>query len=530
MSDGVDRRRFLRIGAASAAGLTVAGGIAACGSDSSSGGSATGAATTGGTAGGSGTPRRGGTLRYATSGGSNKDTADPVKTLNAFTLVAACQIYDTLVRTDLDFRLIPALATEWETSQGGKVWTFRMREGVTFHDGRPMTSRDAAFSIARVLDPKNGSNVLGNVEPFLTPAGISTPDPTTLKLTLKAPNVFFPLLLTQPAFSVIPAGTTDFAKGIGTGPFRLTSYQALASAQFEANREYWNEGKPYLDGVELSYMAEDATRVQAVVSGSKDLVDTITGANIKQLTGQAEAMAIDDSAWVTLAAWSDTAPFSDPRVVQAMKYAQDRERIMNVVAPDLGRPGADVPIPQSDLFYPAGLQARPYDPEQAKSLLAQAGFGDGLDLTLYAYKGDKLDCALAYKDTAKAAGINVRVVNWPHATYWDQVWMRKPFVGDSWARLHASLILPQVFGSGSTSNESKFSDPAFDRLLAEALRSPDEARQKELYGEAIRIVDEKSSALIPGWYPNVLGKSKKVNDVQVATGGALVYLDSTWLA
>jgi peptide/nickel transport system substrate-binding protein len=527
MSDGVDRRRFLQVGAASAAGLAAVGGLAACGSDSSSGGGASSVATTGGAAGG---PRRGGTLRYATSGGSNKDTADPVKTLNAFTLVTACQIYDTLLRTDLDFRLIPSLATEWEMSGEGRVWTFRLRDGVAFHDGRRLGSKDVAFSIARVLDPRNGSNVLGNVEPFLKPSGIATPDPTTLVLTLEAPNVFFPLLLTQPAFGVVPDGTTDFARGIGTGPFRLGSFQALASARFPRNEEYWNEGKPYLDGVELSYMAEDATRVQAVVSGSKDLVDTITGANIKQLTGQAEAMAIDDSAWVTLAAWADAKPFSDPRVVQAMKFAQDREKIMNVVAPDLGRPGADVPIPQSDLFHPAGLQPRPYDPEQAKALLKEAGFGDGLDLTLYAYKGDKLDCALAYKDTAAAAGINVRVVNWPHATYWDQVWMKKPFVGDSWARLHASAILPQVFGSRSSSNESHFKNAAFDRLLAEALRTPEEARQKEIYGEAIRIVDDHSSALIPGWYPNVLGKSKKVNDVQVASGGALVYLDSAWLA
>jgi peptide/nickel transport system substrate-binding protein len=524
MGDALDRRRFLQLGATSIATLGAADLLAACGGSSKSPGKAQapGAAKGGGA--------RGGTLRFGTSGGSNKDTVDPAKSMNNFTLISVSQLYDTLVRSDLDFKLAPALATEWSSSSDGKQWTFKLRDGVTFHDGRPFTSTDAAFSIKRVLDPKVGSNALGSVQDFLKPAGISTPDPKTIKFTLTAPNVFFPLLLSQAAFGVVPAGTTDFKKGVGTGPFKLESFQALASARFTRNDGYWNPGRPLLDAVELSSVPEDATRVQAVVSGSKDLVDNVTGSSIGQLTGTAKPLAIKAGGWVTLAAWRDTKPFNDPKVVQALKFAQDREKIMKVVAPSFGEPGPDIPLPPGDPFYPEGLQARAYDPEQAKSLLSQAGYRDGLDVTLYAYQGDKLDAALGYKDSAKAAGINVKVITWPHATYWDQVWMKKPFVGDSWARLHASIILPQAFGSKSTSNESRFKEPKFDSLLLEALRTPDEAKQKQIYGEAVTMINDSSSSLIPGWEPQVFGQSAKLSGIKFASGGAQVYLDEASLA
>jgi peptide/nickel transport system substrate-binding protein len=527
MTEALDRRRFLRLGAASVATLGVADVLAACGGTSKSSTSSVADVGSGRSA-GSGV--KGGTLRFATSGGSNKDTPDPAKTLNNFTIISCCQLYDNLVRSDLDFKLSPALATDWSSSPDGKTWTFRLRDGVKFHDGRPLTSADVAYSIKRVLDPKIGSNALGTVQPFIKASGITTPDPTTIKFALEAPNVFWPLLMSQAAFGIAPDGTTDYTKGIGTGPFKLQTFQALASAKFVRNDDYWNHGRPLLDAVELSSVAEDATRIESVVSGSKDFVDNVTGTSVSRLTGAAKPLAIKAGGWVTLAAWRTAKPFDNPKVVEAMKLAQDRKKIMGVVAPSFGEPGADVPLPTTDPFYPAGLEARPYDPEKAKSLLKQAGYGSGLDVKLYAYQGDKLDAALAYKDTAKSAGINVKVVTWPHATYWDQVWMKKPFVGDSWARLHASIILPQAFGAKSSANESKFKDPKFDSLLLDALKTTDEAKQKELYGEAVTMINDSSSSLIPGWEPQIFGQSTKLSGVQFASGGAQIFFDQATLA
>jgi peptide/nickel transport system substrate-binding protein len=109
---------------------------------------------------------------------------------------------------------------------------------------------------------------------------------------------------------------------------------------------------------------------------------------------------------VDLASWGDTKPFNDPNVVTALKYAANRDQIMSLVAPNAYLTGPDIPVPPSDPFYPAGLKAFAYDPDHAKHLVQQAGYRDGLDLTLYAYEGDKLDAALAFKQSAQPAGIH----------------------------------------------------------------------------------------------------------------------------
>jgi peptide/nickel transport system substrate-binding protein len=546
----LNRRRFLTVGAAAAAGIGAAvlldgcssGGSAGGGTSSSAGGGATtspvsdsaaassaagGAGTTGASSSGaapgsstagSGTPKTGGTLRFATGGGTPKDTVDPATAGSAFTQVSAGLLYDTLVRADVDFNLQPALATEWSSSTDAATWTFRLRDGVKFHDGRAMTSADVAFSIKRVLDPKVGSGQLSAIQPFLAASGISTPDATTVKFTLTSPNAFFPIILTSVAFGIIPEGTTDVTKGIGTGPFTLGSFAAAANAQFNRNGSYWRDGRPYLDAVRIATVTEDATRIQALLAGSQDMVDTVTGTSIALLKGTAAPLAIPAGGWVDLAAWGDTAPFDNPLVVDAMKYAQDRQKIMDVVAPGMNKIGPDVPVPSSDPFFPDDLQPRAYDPDKAKGLLKQAGHGDGLDLTLYAYPGDKLDFALAYKESAKAAGININVINWPHATYWDQVYMKKPFIGDSWARLHTSTILNTVFQSASSSNESRFNSPELDKLLADAVKTTDLSQQKQMYGQALHIIDKSAACLIPGWEPQVYGVKTTLQGVEIVNG------------
>jgi len=202
---------------------------------------------------------------------------------------------------------------------------------------------------------------------------------------------------------------------------------------------------------------------------------------------------------------------------------------MDVVAPGLNSIGPDVPIPSTDPFFPADLKPRAYDPDKAKGLLKQAGYGDGLDLTLYAYPGDKLDFAITYKETAKAAGININVVNWPHATYWDQVYMKKNFIGDSWARLHTSTMLNTVFQSKSSSNEAKFNSPQVDTLLADAVKTTDLSKQQQMYGEALHIIDKSAACLIPGWEPQVYGVGTKVKGV-VVTNGLQAYFDGAYFA
>lgn len=521
MTAEASRRQFLGVLgsglAASALAVPLLSACASSGSPSSSGGTL---------AGGS---KRGGTLRFAVAGGASTDTPDPALALTSFALYMAANLYDTLVRADVDFNLSPALATEWTSTPDAKTWTFKLRDGVTFHNGKKMTSADVAFSVKRIFNAKLASPVLSNISPFLAPTGITTPDTSTVQFRLTSPNAFFPQILASVNFGIVPDGTTSFTNAPGTGPFKLTEFQALANAKFERNDNYWRSGLPYLSGVNMVSLAEDSTRVQSLIGGSEDLIDNITGADVKLLSAQpgVQILQIKAGGWVDLAAWGNVAPFNNPDVVKAMKYAADREKIMSVVAPNAYMTGPDIPVPESDPFYPAGLKAYPYDPDIAKGLLRKAGHGAGLDLTLYAYEGDKLDAALAYKQTAKPAGINVNVITWPHATYWTQVWLKKPFVGDSWARLHTSVILQEAFAA--TPNEFHWSSSKFNGLLASAVATTDTARQKTLYGDALTMLNDSVSGIIPGWEPQLYGSSDKLHGVLLSNGGQ-VFLDGAYFA
>lgn len=513
------RREFLGVVGTGLTASVLAGPLlAACGSSTSS--SAPAAAGGG---------KRGGTLRFAVAGGAATDTPDPALAMTSFALYMAANLYDTLVRADVNFNLAPALATTWSSTPDAKTWTFKIRDGVTFHSGKKLTSADVAYSVKRILNPKLASPGLSNISPFLKPTGIATPDSSTVKFELSAANAFFPQILAGLNFGIIPDGTTSFAKPAGTGPFKLQEFQALANAKFARNDNYWRSGLPYLSGVDLVSLAEDSTRVQSLIGGSEDLVDNITGADVKLIAAQpgVQTLEIKAGGWVDLAAWGDTTPFNNPDVVKAMKYAADRAKIMSVVAPNAYLTGPDIPVPASDPFYPAGLTAYPYDPVTAKGLLKKAGYAHGLNLTLYAYEGDKLDAALAYKQTAQPAGINVNVITWPHATYWTQVWLKKPFVGDSWARLHTSVILQEAFAA--VPNEFHWKSAKFNGLLASAVSTTDEARQKTLYGDALTMLNDSVAGIIPGWEPQLYAASDKLHGVQLSNG-AQVFLDSAYFA
>lgn len=519
MADQLNRRSFLSLSAAAVGGVGALGLLGACGSDEPEG---EGSGDKG--------SKNGGTLRFATAGGTPNDSIDPALAGSGFTLITAGLLYDTLVRADVDFNLEPALASEWSSTPDVKSWTFKLRDDVKFHNGQPLTSADVAFTMKRVLDPDVGSSQLSALQPFLESAGISAPDDTTVKFDLIVANAFFPVLITSVAFGVVPDGTSDFSKGVGTGPFSLTSFEAGANAEFARYDEYWRgDNKPYLDSVQLVSIGEDATRVQSLLSGSQDLIDVITGSSIALLKGNAAPLAIKAGGFVNMAAWADTAPFTDVRVLDAMKYAQDRTKIMGVVAPGFDMTGPDIPIPATDPYYPPDLVAREYDPERAKALLKDAGFGDGLTLDLYAYQGDKLDCAVTYKETAKPAGININVIKWPGDTYYDQIYLKKPFIGDSWARLHISTALSTIYDSKSSNNEGKFSSERLDMLIAEGVKTTDIALQKEIYADALTLIDKEASLLIPGWLPQVYGISNKLKDVKIVNG-LQSYFDEAYFA
>jgi peptide/nickel transport system substrate-binding protein len=552
----MDRRTILRGGAGLTAGLLL-GGLAACsaedtgssGSSTTSAGSSTGGASTspvasssaaagssssggassssagssssapGSSAGGG---KRGGTLRFGTAAGGTGDSPDPALASRTMQLAIASNCYDTLTIADQDFNLKPGLATEWEASPDATKWTFKLRPGVKFHDGSPFSSKDVEYTFKRILDPALTAKGLAQIQPYLTPSGIDSSDPSTVVLTLTKPNAFLPVIISGVTFSIVKDGSTDFTKDQGTGPFTLDAFDSAAKLSMKAFDGYWQDGLPYVDAVQYVVIAEDATRLQALMSGSQDIVDNITGASTTLLTGNVQAYMIKAGGWVGLTMFGDTAPYNNPKVIQAMQYAADRKKIMGVVAPGIDLISPDIPVPSTDPFFPAGLEPRPYDPDKAKSLLKDAGM-DPLKIDLYASQGDKLDTVVTYKSTSAAADITVNVQNVPHDTFFSDIFKKKPAIGISVARLHVSQALPRLYSKDGDLNLTHFQDDKLDQLVAAAMASPDEATQKKNFADALTIVNDSAANVITGWEGQVYGTAKNISGLNAVNGGQ-VYL------
>jgi peptide/nickel transport system substrate-binding protein len=519
MAYETDRRTILRAGAG-LAGLLASGGLAACASTSGPSSAASGAAT------GS---KRGGTLRYGCAAGGAGDSPDPLVALRTMQLAIAANCYDTLTFADQDFNLSPALATEWTPSNGAKTWSFRLRDGVTFHDGSKLTSKDVAYTLKRVLDPSVGAASLGNISPYLTASGIDASDPTTITLNLLLPNAFLPVILSAVTMAIIKDGETDFSTGNGTGPFSISAFNPAANLMLTRYDHYWKSGLPYLDNVHYVVIADDATRIQALTTGSQDIADDISGAETLLLKGtNITSYIIKAGGWVGLTMFGNTAPFNNPKVIQAMQYAANRSQIMDVVAPGIDLLSPDIPIPTSDPFYPTGLTPRPYDPDLAKSLLKAAGHSD-LTVPFWCYEGDKLDTVTAYKSTAAAAGITVVIEDVPHATFFSNDFLKKPSIGISVARLHIAQALPELYSKNGSLNMTHFDNPQFDQLVEAAAASTDFATQKRNFDDALTIINDSAANVIPGWEGQVYGVNTRVHGM-LATNLGQVFWAGTWVS
>jgi peptide/nickel transport system substrate-binding protein len=510
---GIDRRKFLLVGSAFAIGTAAT--VAGCGG-SSSGPGASPAAT-------GSKPARGGTAKLAIGDMGNFVKMEPATVGGGFgaSQIAYTAMYNGLVRCDGDLNVLPDLATDWTLSSDAKRWRCKLRSGVTFHDGKPLTAADVVFSLRRVFDKKVGSPVLASFTGFVTPAGIKAVDDLTVEIDMVRPNAFMSQLLTSGYLRISPEGTTDFSTANGTGPFKLQNFAAGQSIQMERNDSYFLDGRPYLDGLAIVANDDSGQRLQSVLAGDTDFADDLPPASFSTLKNSsvAQLLYLKGTYGVYSNAITIDKPYNDPRVLQALKYATDRERLNNVVWGGLGQVCADVLIPPNDPFYPADLKPFDYDPDKAKSLLKAAGYSDGIEIELYTSEGPRLDLATTFSSVVKDAGIKMKVVNWPRDNYWDAVWMKKPFatasVGhDAVTTTLASYILP----SSPYFNETHYDNPNFEKWLNGALSTTDVSRQKELIGEILRDINANGADFIPAFGGSNFASKNRLQGVALAAG------------
>jgi peptide/nickel transport system substrate-binding protein len=486
------------------AALTAPWVLAACGG--SSGSSAPSAAATG-------AAQKGGTMRIARPPASDAETLDPASSLSAYEYLGA--LYSRLVKQNEDGSVAADLATHWESTPDSLKWTFTLREGVKFHDGKAFTAADAVYTLVHILDPATKSPQAGVLSPFLDKSGISAPDTKTLVVKLKAPNAEFVSLLMNYNCYVIPenSAATIGKSGIGTGPFQLVSFQAAGKGSVKANPSYFG-GTPKLDSIEFTAIADVQARVNALLADQVDLIaqTNLDFATSKTVTGSSTATTatVKNAEWYVLPMLCTLSPFTDVKVRQAFKLAYQPQDVLDLALHGRGSIANNNPVVPTDVNY---LDYKPApDPDKAKSLLAQAGLSSkAQQLFTSSYDSVLTPMSLAYQSSVKKAGLDISVQTASADSYYTNVWIKKPFCASYWyTGRPIDQLLNQIFRSGSSYNETLWSDSSFASVLDAARKEADATKRKQHYQDAQKILVDSSGSIIPFFADRTTGLSKKV--------------------
>jgi peptide/nickel transport system substrate-binding protein len=467
-------------------------------------------------------PKRGGLLRIGHSGGATSDSLDPA-TYAAGPVVTAMLggVCNNLAEVDADGKIVPELAESMEPSPDAKVWTFKLRKGVTFSNGKPLTPEDviASFNHHRAKDSTSGAKAILSEVVDIRKAG------EAVVFELKSGNADFPFLTAEYQFVIMPAntdGTLDWKSGIGTGGYTLESHEPGVRIKLKRRSDYWKADHAWFDEVELLTINDATARQNALLTDQVDVINSVeiktlpllqrkAGITIEEVTGTAHYL------WPM---WCDSEPFKDVNVRLALKYAVNREELLQKILRGHGHLGNDSPIAPANRFYAADLPQRAYDPDKAKFHLKKAG-QDTLKLELSAANAafaGALDAATLFQASAAKCGIDINVKREPDDGYWSNVWLKKPFVTGYWnGRPTEDSMFSLVYAKGADWNETHWSNDRFNQLLLEARSSLDENKRREMYHEMQQLVSDDGGAIIPMFSNYIDARNDKVAHGKLAS-------------
>ncbi|HEU4973855.1 MAG TPA: ABC transporter substrate-binding protein [Baekduia sp.] len=512
--DGRTRRELLRGTAAGTLALAGSSLLAACGSSSStSGGSQQAAAAT------TGNIKRGGTLRAGVAGGSAKDTIDAHMGGTTDADVArGFQLYEPLAIRDPDYQLKMLVAESIEADGGPDAWVVRVRDGVEFHDGKPVTADDVIFSIRRILDPKNpgtGASSLAGIDL----KRLKKVDGRTVRIPLKAPDSGFPDQIGQYFNTIVPTGY-DPKNPIGTGPFRYKSFTPGQESTFVRFDGYWDT-PAHLDEVVIIDFPDDTARVNALLGGQVHAISNLPPSQVRSIEsrGTLRALVSETGGWQPLLMRADQAPFDDVRVRQAFKLIADRKQLIQQALDGQGRIANDIYAPY-DPAYNHDIPQRQQDLEQAKSLLRQAGRSDlTVQLTTAPFAAGIVEAAQVFAQQAKGAGVNVQVKKVNQATYWGPQYLKWLFSQDFWFTRSFLAQVAQGNTPDAPYNQTHWRNDRWLSLYQQAKRELDDSKRTDLIHEMQRIQHDEAGELIWAFNNQVDGYSAQVAGFRPAKSG-----------
>jgi peptide/nickel transport system substrate-binding protein len=459
-------------------------------------------------------PAKGGTFRLAIADFDTAETLDPQVNESRFMMSLQYQIRNCLIEIGPGGVLVPELATEWAGNADSTVWTFKLRDGVEFHNGKTMTADDVVWSI----NLHRGTDTISEAKSLIAQVSdVTATAPGEVTVTLAAPNAGFPSLMSLINMLIVPADDRNFDAGIGTGGYILETYEPGVRSLVKRNPNYWKEGRAHFDAVELRAIADVNARTTALQTGQIDamnFVDSTTAGLLEAMPGVALIRTLGKQHYAFSMNCTAT-PFTDPQVRMAMKLAVDRQEMVDKILSGYGSIANDQPISTAYQYHNPRLEQHAYDPDKARSIFQKAGL-EGATVPLHVAETPftgATDMAQIYAEQAARAGITIEVKREPEDGYWSNIWGKKPMFATKWSgRVNEDVMLSLCYSRESigTWNETSWDNEAFNTALVAARGEKDEARRKELYWECQALISADGGMVAPVWADFIDATSDKV--------------------
>lgn len=444
-------------------------------------------------------PVKGGILKAGLQGGESTNSLDPATFASQVPYSFGRMWGELLVELKADGTLENRIAEEFGSSPDAKTWTFKIRKGVEFHNGKTVTPDDVIATLARHSDENSKSGALGIVK------GIDTmkADGDTVVVTLKEANADLPYLMADYHLIIQPGGGKDKPDaGISAGPYKVAVNEPGVRHGGERHANYWNAANMgFADQIEITVINDATARIAALQSGQVNIINRVEPKIVelvKKVPG-VEVRNVSGAGHYVFIMHCNTAPFDNNDLRMALKLAMNRQEMVDKILLGYGSVGNDFPINASYPLFSDDIEQRAYDPDKAAEYYKKSGHSGSILLRTsdVAFPG-AIDAAQLYQQQAAKAGITVEIKREPGDGYWSEVWNKQPFSTSYWGgRPVQDQMYSTAYISTADWNDTRFLRPDFDKVIVSARAELDQAKRKALYRDAAMMVRDEGGLICP---------------------------------
>ena len=476
------------------------------------------------------TPKKGGSVRMASNLHGPNDQLDPTLFTSTIDYTRGRATYNSLVQHANNLAPQPELATSFEPNSNASEWTFKIRKGVTFHDGSKLTADDVVYSMKRHQGEGSTSvikSVLSSVKEWRKVGSHE------VKAIMETPNADLPIVLGIFQTKIVKNGTTG--EGNGTGPFTMESFDPGVKSVHKRNENYWREGA-HLDACEITAITDPVARVNALLAGDVQLITQVDGKAFRQVesSDNVSLLSIPAALQMGFCLLKNTEPGSNDDFVKGMQFIQDRKRIVKRILRGKGSVGNDTPVSSAHgADWCSELAQRPFDPDKAKFHFKKSGYSSAEIFVAPVMAGIEDAALLAQANCAKI-GFDLKLKKVPTDGYWGAVWMKEPLNVVSWnMRPTANSQMAIQFGPGAAWNDTFWNNEQMGKLLNASLAETNPDKRHAMYCEMQTLIHEGSGMVIPAFSNINDGIAKNIMNMPTVPLGQLggcEWPEFIWLA